>query len=481
MRLQLYSRISARQWHVYSGLALPRQGCPSTRSFSASARALAIKPFLLADIGEGIRECEIIQWFVEPEARVEEWDKLCEVQSDKASVEITSRFAGVIKKLHYDAGEMAKVGKPLVDIDIQGEIKEEDLEALTESGTGEESQTQVEKTPQPPATESKSTPEVSPPVQKPSPPKGKHASLATPAVRHLTKELDVKIEDVNGTGRDGRVLKEDVYQFAKERDSAPEPRPSSQTVSALTSSSGPQTETIAQLSNTQHQMFKTMTKSLNIPHFLYADEINFSGIAELRARLNRGLVKFPVNEVSKLSFLPFIIKAVSMCLDRYPALNARVDVDPNLSKPVLVMRTQHNIGVAMDTPNGLIVPVIKNVSSLNIISIAAELNRLQSLAQAGKLSSQDLSGGTITVSNIGSIGGTYVSPVIVEKEVAILGIGKTRTIPAFDAAGQVIQKQVCNFSWSADHRVIDGATMARAAEVVRGFVEDPDSMVIHLR
>ncbi|PVH87223.1 lipoamide acyltransferase [Cadophora sp. DSE1049] len=481
MRVQLFSRISARQWRVYSGLTkLPRQG-PSTRNFSASARALAIKPFLLADIGEGIRECEIIQWFVEPEARVEEWDKLCEVQSDKASVEITSRFAGVIKKLHYDAGDMAKVGKPLVDIDIQGDIKQEDLEALTEPGTGEESQTQTEKTSSPAATESKRTPEVPTPAEKPSPPKGKHASLATPAVRHLTKELDVKIEDVNGTGRDGRVLKEDVYQFAKDRDSAPESRSSSQTLSPPASSSGPQTETITQLSNTQHQMFKTMTKSLNIPHFLYADEIDFSGIAELRARLNRGLVKFPVNEVSKLSFLPFIIKAVSMSLDRYPTLNAKVDVDPSSSKPVLVMRSQHNIGVAMDTPNGLIVPVIKNVSSLNILSIAAELNRLQSLAQAGKLSSQDLSGGTITVSNIGSIGGTYVSPVIVEKEVAILGVGKTRTIPAFDATGQLVQKQVCNFSWSADHRVIDGATMARAAEVVRGFVEDPDSMVIHLR
>ncbi|KAH7403377.1 2-oxoacid dehydrogenases acyltransferase-domain-containing protein [Cadophora sp. MPI-SDFR-AT-0126] len=480
MRVQLFSRISARQWRVYSGLTtLPRRG-PCTRSFSCSARALAIKPFLLADIGEGIRECEIIQWFVEPEARVEEWDKLCEVQSDKASVEITSRFAGVIKKLHYDAGDMAKVGKPLVDIDIQGEIKQEDLAALTEPGTGEESQTQTEKTPRPPATEAESTPDVSPPEEKSSPPKGRHASLATPAVRHLTKELDVKIEDVNGTGRDGRVLKEDVYQFAKNRDSAPESRSSSQ-VSSPASISGPQTETITQFSNTQHQMFKTMTKSLNIPHFLYADEIDFSGIAELRARLNRRLVKFPVNEVSKLSFLPFIIKAVSMSLDRYPALNSRVDVDPTSSKPVLVMRSQHNIGVAMDTPNGLIVPVIKNVSSLNILSIAAELNRLQSLAQAGKLSSQDLSGGTITVSNIGSIGGTYVSPVIVEKEVAILGVGKTRTIPAFDATGQLVQKQVCNFSWSADHRIIDGATMARAAEVVRGFVEDPDSMVIHLR
>ena len=398
---------------------------------------------------------------------------MCEVQSDKASVEITSRFAGVIKKLHYDAGEMAKVGKPLVDIDIQGEITQEDLEALTEP-SGEESQAQEQDRSSSPA--SQSSPEIPPTPEKA---KGKHATFATPAVRHLTKELNVDIADVNGTGRDGRVLKDDVYQFAKQRDSAP--AAGGHPFSAPTMESGTQMETITQLSPTQSQMFKTMTKSLTIPHFLYADEIDFSGVTELRHRLNKKLAKAPVGDVSKLSFLPFIVKAVSMSLLKYPMLNARVDVNQKSSKPVLVMRSQHNIGVAMDTPSGLIVPVIKNVSSLNVLDIAVELNRLQGLAVTGKLTSQDLSGGTITVSNIGSIGGTYVSPVIVEKEVAILGVGKVRTIPAFDETGHVVQKQVCNFSWSADHRVIDGATMARAAELARGFVEDPDTMVIHLR
>ncbi|KAF8867289.1 lipoamide acyltransferase [Acephala macrosclerotiorum] len=482
MHLRSYSRIALRQWQNYRGLNFPGHlQCPqSARYFQTTARALVIKPFLLADIGEGIRECEIIQWFVEPEARVEEWDKLCEVQSDKASVEITSRFAGVIKKLHYDAGEMAKVGKPLVDIDIQGEIKQEDLAALTEPGEGEESQAQVEDTVAP-TPEPTPAPDTPPAPEKESRPKGKHASLATPAVRHLTKELDVNIEDVEGTGRDGRVLKEDVYQFAKQRDTAP--TSNSQTTSTPTPAptTRPQTETITQLSNTQHQMFKTMTKSLNIPHFLYAQEIDFSALSELRSRLNRSLAKIPANDITKLSFLPFIIKAVSMTLTQYPILNARVDTDPKTSKPVLVMRSQHNIGIAMDTPTGLIVPVIKNVSALNILSIASELNRLQSLASSGKLSTADLSGGTITVSNIGSIGGTYVSPVIVEREVAILGIGKMRVIPAFDEEGKVVRRQVCNFSWSADHRVIDGATMARAAEVVRAWVEDPDNMVVHLR
>ena len=145
------------------------------------------------------------------------------------------------------------------------------------------------------------------------------------------------------------------------------------------------------------------------------------------------------------------------------------------------MRERHNIGVAVDTPQGLLVPNIKNVSSLSILDIASELARLQSLAREGKLSISDLTGGTITVSNVGSIGGTYVAPILVQSEVGILGIGKARTIPAFDHQDQVVKKEVINFSWSADHRVVDGATMARMGERVRGFVEEPGMMVAKLR
>jgi 2-oxoisovalerate dehydrogenase E2 component (dihydrolipoyl transacylase) len=445
----------------------------------------------------GIRECEIIQWFVEPEARVEEWDKLCEVQSDKASVEITSRFAGVIKKLHYEAGDMAKVGKPLLDIDIQSDVSEKDLETLTGSNAGAGFQQQEEESSaQSPVgfmenqhagnfesslnkgkedTTSIITPPSTPPVDGSS----KHANLATPAVRHLTKELKVEITDIKGTGKDGRVLKEDVHEFAKRRAAGIPPvehAPVSSTVH-----SPKQQETVVPLTSVQSQMFKSMTKALTKPHFLYTDEVDFDQLSGLRSRLNRELKIAPIAEVHKLSYLPFIIKAMSLSMDRYPVLNARVDTDPGTGKPVLVHRSHHNIGVAMDTPAGLLVPVIKNVSSLNILEIAAELIRLQLLASSGKLSTQELTGGTITLSNIGSIGGTYVSPVIVEKELAILGTGKMRTIPAFGVDGQVIAKQVVNFSWSADHRVIDGATMARAAEVVKGFVENPDRMLVHLR
>ncbi|KAI5926846.1 2-oxoacid dehydrogenases acyltransferase-domain-containing protein [Camillea tinctor] len=497
MFLQRSSRVIRRQWCLYQGLYRTATDFRShggvyaaSRNFHTTRSMQVVKPVLLADIGEGIVECEIIQWFVEPEARVEEFSPLCEVQSDKASVEITSRFSGVVKKLHYEAGEMAKVGKPFVDIDIQGGASKEDLDALT--------------APEPPKDDTSKSPNNISPNQAPGGPstggeavdttrskepnlqsqrpKGKYASLATPAVRHLSKELNVDITEIQGTGKDGRVLKEDIYRFVEAKKSAIPTAPPTNSYIPAPGDTEKQTESIVQLTNTQHQMFKSMTRSLTIPHFLYADEVDFSHLVQLRQRLNKVLAQSAKEgEISKLSYLPFIVKAVSLALYQYPILNARVDVDAQTSKPILVHRNQHNIGVAMDTPSGLLVPVIKNVGAKNVLSIAKELAYLQSQAFAGKLSPQELSGGTITVSNIGNIGGTYVSPVIVEKEVAILGIGRMRTIPAFDEQDRVTKKQVCNFSWCADHRVVDGATMARAAEVVRKIVEEPDVMILHLR
>ncbi|TQV96835.1 hypothetical protein V2A60_000528 [Cordyceps javanica] len=479
MFLQRGSRALRSQWGASKAVGrvvamgkTSQSGVP--RWFSESRRLYAIKPVLLADIGEGIVECEVIQWFVEPGARVEEFSPLCEVQSDKASVEITSRFTGTVKKLYYDAGEMAKVGKPFVDIDIQGGAADAELPPAKEEAPA---------APSPAEAQSPTPAPVSPPTESPAAPKpkGKGASISTPAVRHLSKERGVDINDIDGTGKDGRVTKEDILKFIQGRNTTP-------TSPAPAPASGPtdtsvQIETRQPLTQTQQMMFKSMSRSLTIPHFLYADEVDFSDLVSLRGRLNKVLAKTPHDgELAKLSYLPFIIKAVSLALYKFPILNARVELDhANNGKPSLIMRSQHNIGVAMDAPQGLVVPVIKNVGALNIVSIAAELNRLQALAQQGKLAPSDMAGGTITVSNIGNIGGTYLSPVIVEREVAILGIGRMRTVPAFDEHDNIVKKQICNFSWSADHRVVDGATMARAADVVRSVVEEPDVMVMHLR
>lgn len=309
-----------------------------------------------------------------------------------------------------------------------------------------------------------------------------HGSLATPAVRRMTREHDVVITEISGTGKDGRVLKEDVTRFV-------EARKSGELVSQLSSQSSPlrplQTQAISSgaetkvpLTNIQSQMLKAMTKSLTIPHFLYSDEINFDPLIQLRSTINKSLDAN--SPVPRVSFMPFVIKAVSIALDQYPLLNSRLEFDAD-SKASLIMRPQHNIGVAMDTPVGLVVPNIKNVKNLSILDIAAELRRLQELGGEGKLTPADVSGGTITVSNIGNIGGTVVAPVIVTGEVAILGMGRAQKLPRFNESGGIVAETVTNFSWSADHRVVDGATMARMAALVRELVEVPEKMFARMK
>ncbi|WEW60704.1 2-oxoacid dehydrogenase acyltransferase [Emydomyces testavorans] len=449
------------------------------RRFHSTPVPWGIRSQVLKDVGEGITEVQIIQWYVEEGARIEEWKPLCQYQSDKAVDDITSRYEGVIKKLHFQADDTVPTGMALCDIEVDdaqypaanapAPPKAEPISEPTTSTAAiaqesaqevlaENSQAQVEA--------------VS------AAPKSKYATFATPAVRGLLKEHGLDISQITGTGKDGRVMKEDVFKYMAERDSQGAV-PSTGIVaaaSATPSADAPQIETSAPLSPIQSQMFKTMTKSLAIPHFLYADELSISTLSSIR----RKLLSHPT-ESQKISYLPFIIKAVSLALQHYPLLNSRVDTTTDPNKPALVMRSNHNIGVAIDTPTGLLVPNIKNVQARSILDIAAELTRLSTLARAGKLTPADLSGGTITVSNIGTVGGTYVAPVIVPTEVAILGIGKARAVPVFDAQDNVVKDQKMTFSWSADHRVVDGATMARMAEKVRMYLESPETMMLALR
>ena len=307
-------------------------------------------------------------------------------------------------------------------------------------------------------------------------PAAKSAALAIPAVRGLLKELNVNIAHVTGTGKDGRVTKDDVQKFVAAREVEPTRSIQPRSTRRFPNADETQVEKPITLTPVQSQMFKTMTRSLSIPHFLYADEVDVTAFSTLRQRLNSQR-----SSAQRLSYLSFVIKAVSLALEDFPLLNARVDTGTREDAPKLVMREKHNIGVAMDTTQGLLVPNIKDVSAKSILDIASEVSRLQSLAKNSKLSVNDLTGGTITISNIGSIGGTYVAPVLIQSEVAILGIGKARVIPAFDEHDRLVKKEVMNFSWSADHRVVDGATMARMAERVRAFVEEPALMMTKLR
>lgn len=275
--------------------------------------------------------------------------------------------------------------------------------------------------------------------------------------------MKVNVEDIEGTGKDGRVTKEDVQRHVD--------GPTTQT----TSSQSHQEDRKVPLTPVQSAMFKAMTKSLNIPHFLYTMTVDMTSLTALRRRINEKREKS-----QRITPLPFILKAVSLAFTQHPILNASLNTAAP-KKPELTYRGGHNFGIAVDTPAGLLVPVIRNVQEQSIASLAANIKELGDKAVKGKLQSSDLQGGTFTVSNIGSIGGGVVAPVIVEPQVGIVGVGRSKIVPAFDETGAVVQREELVLSWSADHRVVDGAECARTAEKVKQYLEGIEEWVLEMR
>uniref|UniRef100_A0A8B9CBF7 Dihydrolipoamide acetyltransferase component of pyruvate dehydrogenase complex n=1 Tax=Anser brachyrhynchus TaxID=132585 RepID=A0A8B9CBF7_9AVES len=412
-----------------------------------------------------------VYWYIKEGDSVSQFDSICEVQSDKASVTITSRYDGIIRKLHYNLDEIAYVGKPLVDIEIdasKGVAPEEDVVETPAMSHEEHTHQEI---------------------------KG-HKTLATPAVRRLAMENNIKLSEVVGTGKDNRILKEDILNYLAKQTGAilpPSPKaeiipplPKSETVPAapkdkarkipvpvsrpIVFSGKDKTEPITGF---HKAMVKTMSAALKIPHFGYCDEIDLTQLVQLREEMK------PLAQIRgiKLSFMPFFIKAASLGLLQYPILNA--SLDENCQN--VTYKASHNIGVAMDTEQGLIVPNVKNVQVCSVFEIASELNRLQALGSAGQLGTSDLTGGTFTLSNIGTIGGTYAKPVILPPEVAIGALGKIQILPRFNGKGEVFKAQIMNVSWSADHRIIDGATMARFSNLWKSYLENPASMLLDLK
>jgi 2-oxoisovalerate dehydrogenase E2 component (dihydrolipoyl transacylase) len=377
---------------------------------------------------------------------------------------------------------MAQVGNPLIDIDVSGHIEAESFDA-----------------PSSPAKESEIQPSSHPvsfssEPEKPTKPQPAHLqTFATPAVRRIAKENNVDLSQVTGTGKDGRILKEDVLNYVKNPQAAA--TPASATSAPAQPASTPITQIVEDeirpLSGIQRAMFKTMTKSLQIPHFGFKEEIIVDPMNLVRKQINEQLAH-PSNPhaIKKISYMPIMIKALSVALKDYPVLNSQLLNGEDVSKAQLLYRGRHNIGIAMDTPGGLVVPNIKDVQNKSIIEIASELNRLQEAGKTNSISSADLRDGTISLSNIGIIGGTYLSPVVVSTEVCICAVGKIRKLPRFvtetdyltgNEVEKVIPQNIMEMSWTADHRVIDGATMARFAVRWKSLLENPTSLLAELK
>ncbi|KAL4940602.1 hypothetical protein BDV06DRAFT_223898 [Aspergillus oleicola] len=474
-----------QNFRLAKGLSAPslHQSCfrprcfrvPGPKLLHSSPILYRVQPYLLADIGEGITECRVVQWFIKPGDRVSQFDSICEVQSDKASVEITSRYDGVITAIHHEVDEMAIVGKPLLDIDIEDEtsptpesppqVDTMQDTALTGGNAEPEFTTVASTIPEPPALKLET----------------KHSGLATPAVRRIMKEHNIDISEVTGTGKVGRVLKEDMLRHFSQQDSL-SPAP------VLNDTAASKADGTVRLSPTDSQMFKVMTKALSIPHFGYTHNVDFNSLTRLRRKINARAENSPGHDktsTTRLSALPFILKALSQTFMKFPKLNAHLDLGRDGNAPQLTIKHSHDFGIAIDTPSGLLVPVIKGVQSHSIISLDAEIKRLSALAKEGKLAPSDMRGATFTVSNIGSIGGAAVSPVIIPPMVSILGVGKTESVPMFidneQGESQIARRERIVLSWSADHRVLDGASVARCAESLAKSLESIDELGLTLK
>merc|ERR1712179_267499 len=306
----------------------------------------------------------------------------------------------------------------------------------------------------------------------------------------IAMEYGVSLADIAGSGKEGRVLKEDILAHVASKSPVPPPahappvqpaKPAAAPAAKPAAPPAPVRPAPVFLGQDKTEptsfMVKAMTKSmseaLKIPHFGYKDEVDMSQLVQLRKNLKDACLARGI----KLSYMPFIIKACSMGLMHFPILNSSL----NTQAETITYKASHNIGLAMDTPMGLLVPNIKGVQQLSVFEIAVELSRLHTLGLAGKLSTQDLSGGTFSLSNIGSIGGTYAKPVILPPEVAIGALGKIYTVPKYAPNGDLRPAQVMNVSWSADHRCIDGATMARFSNLWKDYLENPASMLLDLK
>jgi 2-oxoisovalerate dehydrogenase E2 component (dihydrolipoyl transacylase) len=425
-----------------------------------ASRGSSVVPFKLADIGEGILKVDVLQVFVKEGDIVQEFDKLCEVQSDKATVEITSKVSGTIQKLYVTKGASANVGSVIADIRTEAD----DVHGAAHSAP-------VAQASAPPAA---SAPSAARPVNR--------KVLATPATRRIAMENNVDLSQVEPTGKGGRTMKEDVVRYLEggrvvattvapvaQLTVAP-PAPPAATASAY-GVAAKADRTVA-ITGIRKAMVKAMTEANKIPSFGASDEIELTNLMRIRGEM-KPLIEARDKSL-KLSFMPFFLKAASLALLQYPELNAYTNEDCT----ELLVKGSHNIGFAMDTPMGLVVPNIKNVESKSIFDIAKDLQAMMAKGARGAFSPSDLQGGTFTISNIGSIGATYTKPVIFAPQVAIGAIGRMQKVPRFDANDNVVKAHIINVSWCADHRVVDGATMVRFNNLFKTYVEQPAMMLM---
>ncbi|GIN57502.1 dihydrolipoyllysine-residue acetyltransferase component of pyruvate dehydrogenase complex [Lederbergia ruris] len=434
--------------------------------------------FKMPDIGEGIHEGDIVKWFVKPGDKIEEDDTLCEVQNDKAVVEIPSPVAGTVEEIYVEEGQTATVGQALIKFDAPGyedlqfkgdhgeEKTEADVQSTAEAGQDvQKAEVQAEQKEEATGAGSQAEIEVDP----------NRRVIAMPSVRKYAREKGVNIQQVNGSGKNNRVLKEDIDTFLQ--GGAPEAKQAEAPVkdegtkaTSVAIPEGEYPETREKMSGIRKAIAKAMVNSKHTaPHVTLMDEIDVTKLVAHRKKFKAIAAEKDI----KLTFLPYVVKALVSALREYPALNTSLDDEAG----EIIHKHYYNIGIAADTDRGLLVPVVKRADAKSIFNISQEINELAVKARDGKLAPNEMKGASCTITNIGSAGGQWFTPVINQPEVAILGIGRIAEKPVVQD-GEIIAAPVLALSLSFDHRMIDGATAQHALNHIKRLLNDPELLLM---
>jgi pyruvate dehydrogenase E2 component (dihydrolipoamide acetyltransferase) len=442
---------------------------------------MATLEFKLPDIGEGVTEGEMVQWLVKAGDAVNQDQPLAEVMTDKATVEIPSPTKGTVKELKVKPGDVIKVGAVMLVIETGGAMAAAPAPSSSAS-KGEAPAAAPKAATAAPAPAAKSSNgvgsnghgDVHPPVA------ASHV-LASPGTRRLARESGVDINTLKGTGPIGRVTRDDVAKGGGaggglETYSSGSPAKGAPGMSIPRAAyQGPQgaLEERVPMRGIRRKIAEKMQLSKHIiPHFSLMDEANVTALVELREGLKAKAEKSGV----KVTYLPFLMKAMIATMREFPKFNASIDD----AAEEIVYKKYFNIGFAADTDNGLVVPVIKNADQKSILEISKEIVELSGKARANKLAPDDMKGGTISITNIGSIGGAFATPIINHPEVAILGMYKITDRLFLGKDGKVGSVKVMNLSITADHRLIDGAEAARFLKAFIERLENPGVLMLDL-
>jgi len=431
---------------------------------SAPAAGGANYVFKLPDVGEGTAEAELVGWHVKVGDTVEEDQILADIMTDKATVEITSPINGVVVALHGEAGQQVPVGGPLVSFKVEGKgnVAAAPAAAATPAAAKAEkpAPAPVAKPAAAPQTASKADAKPVPALTGRQP--GERA-LASPAVRNRARDLGVDLAFVPGSGPAGRIQHEDLDVYVARGGSLP-----AATGTASSTYARAEGATEVKIIGLRRKIAEKMAESVRrIPHITYVEEIDMTAVEELRAHLNATKSK----DQPKLNVLPFIARAIVVALKDQPNINATYDDEAGVL-------TQHNavhLGIAAQTPNGLMVPVVRHAEARDAYDTAEEIARVSGAAKDGSAKREELSGSTITITSLGTLGGVVHTPIINHPEVAIVGPNKIEERVVV-RGGQMVVRKMMNLSSSFDHRIVDGHDAAVFVQKIKNLLENPATL-----